>query len=207
MKTNLWSNHAQILKRSWISHVWAVVRRPSVCLETFHMLIFFSRIPLAIYSPNFPTKHSLCLYSNEVYSREGSCHFPRGYNSEQRRIQRRRAGRPPPPPFLKFLLVYVWKFWLHNTQFNFIVINMQCLQYVFYSLFSLQKHRVCLKGYQNNLQTSKTIPRRDRPPPPGSLIFGSAPGEEVKIFFFRTTGPISSKVIAKQLWVKEFFLV
>ena len=35
-------------------------------------------------------------YSNEVYSREGSCHFPRGYNSEQRRIQRRRAGPPPP---------------------------------------------------------------------------------------------------------------
>ena len=28
------------------------------------------------------------------------------------------------------------------TRINFIVINMQCLQYVFYSLFSLQKHRV-----------------------------------------------------------------
>ena len=47
---------------------------------------------------------------------------------------------------------------------NFIVINMQCLQYVFYSLLSLQEHRVCVKGHQNNLQTSKTIPRRDRAP-------------------------------------------
>ena len=46
-----------------------------------------------------------------------------------------------------------------------IVINIQCLQYVFYSLLSLlQKHRVCVKGHQNNLQTSKIIPRRDRGP-------------------------------------------
>ena len=41
---------------------------------------------------------------------------------------------------------------------------MQCLQYVFYLLISLQKHRVCVKGHQNNLQTSKIIPRRDRAP-------------------------------------------
>ena len=34
-----------------------------------------------------------------------------------------------------------------------IVINMQCLQCVFYSLLSLQKHRVRVKGHQNNLQT------------------------------------------------------
>ena len=43
------------------------------------------------------------------------------------------------------------------TCINFIVINRQCLQYVFYSLPSPQK--VCVKGHQNNLQTSKTIPR------------------------------------------------
>ena len=45
-----------------------------------------------------------------------------------------------------------------ETRINFILINMQCLQYVFYSLLSLQKHRVCVKGHQNNLQTSKIIP-------------------------------------------------
>ena len=50
------------------------------------------------------------------------------------------------------------------TRINFIVINMQCLQYVFYSLISLQKHRVCVKGHQNNLQTSNIIHRRDRAP-------------------------------------------
>ena len=41
---------------------------------------------------------------------------------------------------------------------------MQCSQYVFYSLLSLQKQRVCVKGHQNNLQTSKIIPRRGRAP-------------------------------------------
>ena len=50
------------------------------------------------------------------------------------------------------------------THKNFIVINMQCLQNVFYSLLSLQKRRVCVKGHQNNLQNSNTIPHRDRAP-------------------------------------------
>ena len=31
------------------------------------------------------------------------------------------------------------------TRINFIVINMQCLQYVFYSLLPIQKHRVRMK--------------------------------------------------------------
>ena len=34
------------------------------------------------------------------------------------------------------------------THINFIVINTQCLQYVFYSLLLLQKHRICVKGHQ-----------------------------------------------------------
>ena len=59
-----------------------------------------------------------------------------------------------------------------RTRINFIVINMQCLQRVFYSHLSLQKHRVCVKGHQNNLQTSKSILRLDRAP--GSKIPGSA---------------------------------
>ena len=37
------------------------------------------------------------------------------------------------------------------TRINSIVINMQYTQYVFYSLLSLQKHRVCVNGHQNNL--------------------------------------------------------
>ena len=37
---------------------------------------------------------------------------------------------------------------------------MQRLQYLFYSLLSIQEHtRVCVKRHQNYLQTSKTIPR------------------------------------------------
>ena len=50
------------------------------------------------------------------------------------------------------------------TRINFIVINMQCVQYVFYSLRSLLNNRVCVKGLQKNLQTSRIIPRRDRTP-------------------------------------------
>ena len=42
---------------------------------------------------------------------------------------------------------------------------MQCLQCVFYSLLSLIKHRVYVKGHQNNLQTSKIIPHQDPAPP------------------------------------------
>ena len=33
------------------------------------------------------------------------------------------------------------------TRINFIVNNMQCLQYVFYSILSLQQHRVCVMGH------------------------------------------------------------
>ena len=51
-----------------------------------------------------------------------------------------------------------------KTRINFIVINMQCLLFVPYSLLSLKKHRVCVKGHQNNFQTTKIIPRRDRAP-------------------------------------------
>ena len=40
-----------------------------------------------------------------------------------------------------------------RTRIDFILINMQCLQCVFCSLFSLQKQRVYEKGHQNNLQT------------------------------------------------------
>ena len=58
------------------------------------------------------------------------------------------------------------------TRIKSFVLNMKCFQYVLYSVFSLQKHRVCVNGHQNNLQTSKIIPRRDRAP--GSSIPWSA---------------------------------
>ena len=58
------------------------------------------------------------------------------------------------------------------TRINFIVINMLCLQCVFYSLVSLINYRVCVKGHHNDLQTSKIIPRWD--PPPVSKLPGSA---------------------------------
>ena len=69
----------------------------------------------------------------------------------QRWIQCRRA-----PPFENFYGC-IFENFDSITRINFIVINMQCLQYVFYSLLSLQKHRVCVKGHQNYLHTSKTI--------------------------------------------------
>ena len=34
------------------------------------------------------------------------------------------------------------------TRIYFIVVDKQCLQYVFYSIFSLKQHRVCVKGQQ-----------------------------------------------------------
>ena len=49
---------------------------------------------------------------------------------------------------------------------------MQCLQYVLYSLLSLRKDKVYVKGYQNNTQTLKIPARRDRTP--GFEILGSA---------------------------------
>ena len=52
-----------------------------------------------------------------------------------------------------------------KTRINFIVINMQCLQYVLYSLRSLQKHRICVKGHQNNLQTYKNYTATGPRPP------------------------------------------
>ena len=44
--------------------------------------------------------------------------------------------------------------------YNLIIVNMQSLQYVFYSLFSLQTHslRVYKKGHQNNPQTPRILP-------------------------------------------------
>ena len=37
-------------------------------------------------------------------------------------------------------------------------VNIQSLQYVFYSLPSLQKYRIHVKGYQNNPQTPRILP-------------------------------------------------
>ena len=64
------------------------------------------------------------------------------------------------PPVWQILTVYFWKI-DSITRINFIVINMQCLQYVFYSLLSLQKHRVCV---QSSDLKNKIIPRRYRAP-------------------------------------------
>ena len=55
-------------------------------------------------------------------------------------------------------------FWLWDI-YTFIVDNIQCLQYIFYSLLSIQKRRVCVKWHKNNPQTSRIQPRQDMPPP------------------------------------------
>ena len=84
------------------------------------------------------------------------------------------AGAPGARPLSEIF------YWCIFKNFDFItrIINMQCLQYVFYSLLSLQKHRVCVKGHQN-LHTSKIKPRRVRAP--GSLISESATGFKDKV--------------------------
>ena len=78
---------------------------------------------------------------------------------DERRIQRRVHT-----PLFEFFNGCIFGNFYSITRINFFVIAMQCLQYVFYSLLSLQKHRVCMKGHQNNLQTSKSIARRDHAP-------------------------------------------
>ena len=62
---------------------------------------------------------------------------------------------------LKFLRVFFFFNFDSITCINFIVINMLFLQCVFYSLLSLIKNRVCVKGHQNILQASKIIPHLD----------------------------------------------
>ena len=80
------------------------------------------------------------------------------------------AGAPSArPPVCNIIIV---ENIVRRTRINIIIINMKCFQRVFYSHLSLQKHRVCVKGHQNNLQTSKSILRLDRAP--GFTIPGSA---------------------------------
>ena len=68
------------------------------------------------------------------------------------------AGRPPPMFECFYGCILVITRITHNTH------KLDCNQHsMFYFLLSLQKHRVCVK-HQNNLQTSKTIPRADRAP-------------------------------------------
>ena len=43
-------------------------------------------------------------------------------------------------------------------------VNMQCLHYAFYSVLSLKKHRVYVKGLESNPQTPRILPHHDRSP-------------------------------------------
>ena len=45
------------------------------------------------------------------------------------------------------------------THINLIVINIQC---ILFSTLTTKAYSICVKGHQNNLQTSKNISRRDR---------------------------------------------
>ena len=61
-----------------------------------------------------------------------------------------------PLPFEKCL-----DFFVHFDCITLINLNgnqVQCLQYVFHSLLSLQKHRVWVKGNQNNRHTTRILP-------------------------------------------------
>ena len=72
-------------------------------------------------------------------------------------------------PFWNFSRVYFWKFWQHNMR------KIYCNQHAMFTmciLFSTltKKHRVCVKGHQNNLRTTKSA----RTARPSSKIPGSA---------------------------------
>ena len=72
-----------------------------------------------------------------------------------------------PDPVWKCFWVCFWKFWLCNTHF-FIIVYIHCLQYVFHSLLSLQKHRVGVKGASKQppdpKDSSATGPHLPHPP-------------------------------------------
>ena len=90
----------------------------------------------------------------------------------QSRIQRRRAGRAPP------VFDFYWCiFGNFNsiTRINFIVISMQCLQYVFYSLLTLQKHRVCVKGHIKRIFRPQKLYRAGTARSPRALKFLDPP--------------------------------
>ena len=87
--------------------------------------------------------------------------------SKQRRIQWQRTRHTP--PLFELFKGFNFKILGSRTHITFIVIIMQCLQCVFYPLLSLWKQRAYVKGHQNNLQTSKIIPGRDRAPRPSVL--------------------------------------
>ena len=93
--------------------------------------------------------------------------LPKAFNDSgpmqghQRRIQDRRAGRPPPPRFKKNGIVFKNVDCIQT--FTLILINIQCLQYVFYSLLLLQNiGYTCVKGHQNRPKNS-TAPGPRRP--------------------------------------------
>ena len=109
----------------------------------------FSNYCLHHQNPNFSWKFIMRSSLTQAYSDVYT----------QRRIQRRR----PPPPF-KIFYGCIFGNFDSMTHRNLIVINIIRFQYVLYSLLALQKPRIRVKGHQNNLQTSKTIPRRDRAP-------------------------------------------
>ena len=83
---------------------------------------------------------------------------------DQRQIQHRRTGAPDARPRVwKILRVFFLNCWIQNTH------QLYCYQHAmftiwFNSLLLLQKHKVCVKGHQNNLQNPKTTARLDRPP-------------------------------------------
>ena len=70
---------------------------------------------------------------------------------------------PPNPSSFIFWGACICK---HEYLYTFIEVNMKCIQYSFYSLLSVQKHKVCVKGHQTNPLTPRILPR----PPVNSEI-------------------------------------
>ena len=71
-------------------------------------------------------------------------------------------GGPPPAP--KRFNRFVFAMFDYITHMYFDFSQHVVFKYVFYYLLALQNHRLFVKGNENNPQTPRILPRRDRTP-------------------------------------------
>ena len=100
-------------------------------------------------------------------------------NTNQRRIQRRRFGRAP--PCLKFFGC-VFENFDSVTRINSIVINMQYLQYVFYSIHYKSIGYVW-KGFKTSSDLKNFAAPDLPPPPPRFLNYCKPPTSSAELTF------------------------
>ena len=84
-----------------------------------------------------------------------------------------RTGAPEARPLFKNIVGFDFSNFEGITRKYFsCIIKLQYLQYLFYTLPLLQKHKLCVKWHLNKSQTTRILPRRYNAP--GFEITGSA---------------------------------